>query len=275
VGYTYSFLTLNLSLKLPGLNGDEAIYGKSRYLDLQSHTIFRNMIVDLYLQWNRGYYLAEPVEPGGLPQIEGRYPVRGDLRTTVVGINVQRLFNSERYSYKASFVQNEIQKRSAGSPIIGVEGYWLLGMADSLIIPRELGSHGFASGAGFNQSDLFNLGLNGGYAYTFVVRKSYYLSLSTVWGLAAGYNVLNCTATSDLNRSGLSWGINNHNRVSMGFNRNDFYIGLSWIQFNMSNNYGYQQGWFRYSTGNVRLNVVKRFRLHRSIKILRPDLWIF
>jgi hypothetical protein len=276
VGYTYSFLTLNLSLNLPVLNMNEETYGKSKNLDLQSHTIFRNMIVDLYLQWNRGYYLANPpVVPGGLPQIEAGYPVREDLRTTVVGINVQRLFNSERYSYKASFIQNEIQKRSAGSPILGVEGYWLLGMADSLIIPQELISHGFASGTGFNQADLFNVGVNGGYAYTFVIRERFYLSLSTVWGLAAGYNVLNYTATSDLNRSGLSWGINNHNRVSMGFNRNDFYIGISWIQFNMNTNYGYRQGWFRYSTGNIRLNVVKRFRLQRSIKILRPDLWIF
>ena len=275
VGYTYSFLTLNLSLKLPFLNGDDEQYGESRILDLQTHTIFRNMIVDLYLQWNRGFYLADPPDPLGSPGSGNGYPVRGDLRTTLVGINIQRLFNSERYSYKASFVQNEIQKRSAGSPLLGVEAYWMLGMADSLIIPGYLQQREFAHGGDFNQADLFNLGLNGGYAYTLVIRRRFYISLSTVIGLAAGSCVLNYTATSDLNRSGLTWGINNHNRVSMGYNKNDFYIGVSWVQFNMGNTCGYRKGWFRYSSGNIRINVVRRFRLHRSIKVLRPDLWVF
>jgi hypothetical protein len=275
VGYTYSFLTLNLSLKLPFLNGDDEQYGESRILDLQTHNIFRNMIVDLYLQWNRGFYLADPPDPLGSPGSGNGYPVRGDLRTTLVGINIQRLFNSERYSYKASFVQNEIQKRSAGSPLLGVEAYWMLGMADSLIIPGYLQQREFAHGGDFNQADLFNLGLNGGYAYTLVIRRRFYISLSTVIGLAAGSCVLNYTATSDLTSSGLTGGINNHNRVSMGYNKNDFYIGVSWVQFNMGNTCGYRKGWFRYSSGNIRINVVRRFRLHRSIKVLRPDLWVF
>ena len=275
VGYTYSFLTLNLAFKLPNINNDPERYGESQYLDLQSHTIFRNLMMDLYLQWNKGYYLANPENIHGLPDIEAGFPLRGDLRTTVIGLNIQHLFNSERYSYKASFVQNEFQKRSAGSPILGVEGYWMLGMADSMIIPSALVGHDFAGGKDFNQADLFQVGINAGYAYTFVVKEMFYLSLSSCWGLAAGTCILNSTTTSDLNKSGLSLGIENHNRISMGFNKNNFYIGVSWIQFNMHQNYGYQDGWFRYSSGNFRLNLVRRFKLKRSIRILRPDLWIF
>jgi len=275
LGYTYSFLTLNVGFKLPVFNSDDDLYGESRGLDLQSHTIFRNMIVDLYLQWNRGYYLSHPDDPGSLPGPDPGFPVRGDLRTSVVGINIQRLFNSERYSYKASFVQNEFQKRSAGSPMLGIEGYWMLGMADSLIIPASLTGSDFAGGMTFNQADLFQVGINAGYAYTLVIRERFYLSLATTWGLTAGNCILNNTASSELQSSGISLGVDNHNRASMGFNKNNFYIGVSWIQFNMSQNYGYKKGWFRYSTNNIRLNVVRRFRLHRPLKILRPDLWIF
>ena len=275
IGYTYNFLTLNVGFKLPVFNSDDALYDKSRGIDLQSHTIFRNMIMDLYLQWNRGYYLSNLEDQRRLTVTDTRFPVRGDLRTSIVGINIQRLFNSERYSYKASFVQNEFQKRSAGSPMLGVEGYWMLGMADSLIIPASVDRSDFAEGVEFNQADLFHLGINAGYAYTFVVRESLYFSLSTTWGLAAGTCVLNNTATSELNRSGISLGVNSHNRASIGFNKKSFYIGLSFIHFYTSQNYGYKKGWFSYSSGNLRLNVVKRFRLHRPIKILRPDLWIF
>ncbi|MBE9517967.1 MAG: DUF4421 family protein [Bacteroidetes bacterium] len=48
-----------------------------------------------------------------------------DLRTNIIGLNVQYLFNSERYSYKASFLQNEFQKRSAGSH------YWIRKLLDA------------------------------------------------------------------------------------------------------------------------------------------------
>ena len=273
MGYTYNFLTLNLALKMPFINGDDDLYGKSRYLDLQSHTIFRNMIVDMYLQWNKGFYLSNPDEVLRSYDPGSPFPYRGDMRTNIIGLNIQHLFNSDRFSYKASFVQNELQKRSAGSPMLGVEGYWVLGMSDSLIIPESIPSREFAGAVPFNQADMFNVGVNAGYAYTFVWGEKFFLSVATVIGLAGSYFVLNHTETSTQTRPGLSLGVNNHNRVSLGFNKNDFYIGLSLIQFNMSNSLGYPDGRMAYSTGNIRLNVVKRFKLKRSIWILRPDLW--
>ena len=73
----------------------------------------------------------------------------------------------------------------------------------------------------------------------------------------------------------ITLGLNNTSRISLGYNRNDFYIGLSYIRFSMSNLADLDNGWIAYSTGNLRLNFVKRFRLKRDIIILRPDLWIF
>jgi len=275
IGYTYSFLTLNLAIELPFVYEDRQKYGDSRYLNLDVRTDFRNMMVDLYLQWTRGYYLSNYKD---FPELAGAYtgfPVRNDIRTSIVGINIQHLFNSERYSHKASFLQNEFQKRSAGSPVLGFEAYWMLGMADSILIPLPLDRSDFAGGAEFNQADLLSVGLNGGYAHTFVIKERVYLSLSSTWGIAAGTCILNNTATSELNRPGLSLGVTNHNQVSMGFNRKSFYTGISLTNFNINQNYSFKNGWFKYSTINIRLSVVKRFKLHRPIRILRPDLWIF
>jgi len=275
IGYTYSFLTLNLAVKMPFVNNDNDIYGESKYVDFQSHAIFRSYLIDFYLQWNKGYYISNPDDIFENRPPGADFPIRGDLRTNILGLNVQYLFNSKRYSYKASFVQNEFQKKSAGSPIVGIEGYWMLGMGDSAIIPGSIPPRDFADNIPFNQADIFNIGLNGGYAYTFVVKKRFYLSLSAVVGIAGAKSIMHNTATSESYISGISLGINNLNRVSVGFNRNDFYVGLSYIGFNMTNLADSNNNLITYRTGNIRLNVVKRFKLKRSIKILRPDLWIF
>jgi hypothetical protein len=274
LGYTYSFLTLNLAVKMPFINQDDHIYGESRYFDLDLHTIFRSYIIDFYLQWNKGYFISNPekVDPGWDP--EPGYPIRGDLRTHILGLNVQYLFNSSRYSYKAAFLQNELQKRSAGSPILGIEAYYLFGMSDSVMVGGDIPPAGFLDDLPFNQVDIGNVGVNGGYAYTFVLKEKLFLSLSTLFGISGGYNQVHHTASSVTYPSGLTAGLTNSTRISLGINTKRYYVGLSsryfWVT-NMSPGYA---DWFGYSTGNIRINLVRRFRLKRSIVILRPDLWI-
>ncbi len=275
LGYTYSFLTINLAVKMPFINTDNDTYGNTRYIDLQTHTIFRSYIVDLYLQWSKGYYLSNPesVFNGSYPN--GRFPIRGDMRTNIVGLNVHYLFNSSRYSYKAAFQQNQFQRKSAGSPLAGVEAYWVLGMSDSAMVWGEILPSGFLKDQPFNQVDMVNAGINGGYAYTFVWQEKLFLSLSAVLGFSGAYNIVHYSNESATYNQGLSVGFTRSIRISLGYNSHDYYVGLSFLNFGMNNLAGGYGDWFTYSTGNIRLNFVKRFRLKRPIKILRPDLWIF
>jgi hypothetical protein len=275
LGYTYSFLTINLSVKMPFINRDDETFGKTNYIDLQAHSIFRTYIVDFYLQWTKGYYLSNPENIYRPPLHQGEYPVRGDMRTTILGLNVQYLFNSSRYSYKAAFLQNQFQRRSAGSPIAGIEGYWMLGMTDSVMVDNSIPPSGFLGDQPFNQVDIANVGINGGYAYTFVWKEKLYLSLSEVIGLSGGYNQVHHSNSSTTHYRGLTAGFTSSTRISLGFNSHDYYVGLSLIHFTMSNLTGGGYGdRFTFSTGNLRINFVKRFRLKKPIKALRPDLWI-
>ena len=274
VGYTYSFFTLNLALKMPFINQDDHIYGKSRYLDLNIHSIFRSYIIDFYLQWNKGYFVSNPesFDPGWDPG--AGYPLRGDFRTHVLGLNVQHLFNSSRNSYKAAFLQNEFQKRSAGSPILGLEAYYMLGMSDSVMVGGNIPPSGFLDDHPFNQVDVVNAGVNGGYAYTFVWRETIFLSLSTLLGISGGYNQVHYTDNSITYRSGLTAGLTNSTRISFGVNSKRYYVGMSFRFFALSNMSPGYADWFAYSTSNITINLVRRFQLKRSIVILRPDLWI-
>ncbi len=274
-GYTYSFLTLNLAVKMPFINQDDDLYGKTKYLDLQSHIILRSFIVDFYMQWNTGYYMQNPVDvyPGYAD--EPYKPIRGDMRTNLFGLNVQYLINSDRFSYKASFLQNQFQRKSAGSPIVGIEAYWMLAMTDSVTVAGDIPPSGFLRDRPFHQSDIFHGGFNGGYAYTFVWKEHLYFSLSTVVGLSGGNNRIHNTANSETYNTGITMGLNNTSRISLGYNNSSYYVGLSLIRFTMYNHVGEDRNWIGYYTGNIRFNVVKRFITKRPIKILRPDLWVY
>jgi hypothetical protein len=276
MGYTYSFLTINLGVKMPFVNKDDKLYGKSRYVDLQTKFLFRSYIVELYLQWNRGYYLSNPEKVYPFwNNSEEIMPQRGDMRTNIVGLNVQHLFNSDRYSYKASFWQNEFQKRSAGSPILGVEAYWMLGMTDSLMVESAIPSSGYMDDELFNQNDMVNVGLNGGYAYTFVWDEKLYLSLWTMFGISGAYHRVHYTPDSYTLSKGLTVGFTNNTKISLGFNSRKYYVGLSYSRFAMSTMTGSYRDWVSCNTAHIRINFVRRFQLKRPIKVLRPDLWIF
>jgi hypothetical protein len=274
LGYTYSFLNINLAVKMPFVNSDDDIYGKSEYLDLSIQTYFRNFIFGTYLQWSRGYYLSNPedFQSGSINEIPMQ--IRGDMRTNLIGLRIEYLFNSTRYSYKASFLQKEFQKKSAGSPIAGVEAYWVLCMADSAISPYTDLGYIYVSENPYNQVDLFNFGINGGYAYTFVWNELLYISMASTIGLAGGYNIVHNTWDYNTLNDGFSVGVTNNTKISVGFNNNNYYVGLSFVRYSVSQLMGTSGDWMTYWNGFIRFNVVKRFNLKRTIKILRPDLWI-
>jgi hypothetical protein len=75
-------------------------------------------------------------------------------------------------------------------------------------------------------------------------------------------------------RSGLTAGLTNSTSISFGINSKRYYVGVSYRYFTLSNMSPGYADWFAYSTGNIRINLVRRFQLRRSILILRPDLWI-
>ncbi len=274
LGYTYSFLNINLALKMPFVNTDDDIYGKSKYLDLSIQTYFRSFIFGTYLQWSRGYYLSNPedFQSGSMNEIPMQ--IRGDMRTNLIGLSIEYLFNSSRYSYKAAFLQNEFQKKSAGSPIAGLEAYWVLCMADSALSPYVNRGYVYVSEDPYNQVDLFNFGINGGYAYTFVWNERLYVSLAATLGLAGAYHNVHNTWDANTCCEGFSVGMTSNLKFSLGYNSNKYYVGVSFVRYSVSQLMGSSGDWMTYWNGDIRFSVVKRFNLKRTIKILRPDLWI-
>src|SRR5690606_20854641 len=133
VGATYKMLTLNLAYGFGFLNPEEG-KGETKYLDAQAHIYPRKMVVDLFLQFYKGYYLTD-----GLGASLGEnYLTRPDMKVQKVGASVQYVFSHGRSSYRAAFPQDEWQKTSAGTFRLGAEMYGGMAQEHSNLIPNLL-----------------------------------------------------------------------------------------------------------------------------------------
>ncbi len=168
VGATYKWATLNLAYGFGFLNPDRG-RGKTRYLDLQFHSYGRKISVDVLGQFYRGFYLAPK---GRAMPHETEYYQRPDLRVNILGATVQYVFNFRKFSYRAAFLQNEWQKRSAGTPLVGVEFYAGSVKSDSTITPAAIDTT--AAALGIDKFRFAEIGPNIGYAYTYVYNKHFF-----------------------------------------------------------------------------------------------------
>ena len=268
-GFNYGILGLNIGFNLPFINNDDAKYGKTSYLDLQTHIYFRPFILDVYAQIYRGYHLTEPNDWITDWPSKDTFPTRPDISSISFGLNGHYIFNHKKFSYRAPFLQNEWQKKSAGSFLLGGNMFYVDTKGDSSFIPKEDTS--FFEGTHFSQSRIANIGVNAGYAQTFVVKQHFFLTLSLVGGLSGGGSWIYTSEEDELDRSGFTVAGNISGRVALGYNSRRFFTGVSYLWLFVRNQSPIPQTWLGYDTGMFRFNIVYRFRLKKDIRFLsRP-----
>ena len=193
VGFNYKFLGINIGFRAPFVNNDEQRFGKTKFLDLQSYIYMRKVTLDLYGQFYNGYYLSNQSILDNNKVID-TFLKRPDLHTRNFGFNLQYIFNHKRFSYRAAYLQNEYQRKSAGSIIAGGGLHYIDVRADSAIIPPNIIYDNFFSDhKGFNKTGIFCLAANAGYAQTFVYKKHFFVTAALLGGV--GINYTNITDT--------------------------------------------------------------------------------
>jgi hypothetical protein len=158
-------ISLRLSQGVANLEGSE--YGKTRITDFQIHNYGRKFITDIFIQNYRGFYN----EGTGITL----YP---DLRVRQIGAEGSYLFNGGRFSAKAAFEQSERQLQSAGS--------WILGGGAYLLRIESGAGEPFIKGGAI---DNLQFGVNGGYAYSWVVDEHWQLSGIATAGFSLGHDL--------------------------------------------------------------------------------------
>jgi hypothetical protein len=265
LGVSYRKLTFNLGLNFPFINNDEEEKGETKYLDAQVHYYLNRYIVDLWFSYFKGYYLSNPHEATSQPITDTSYPIRPDIRNIVISASIMRVLNPTKFSLRAAFVQDEWQKKSAGSFLAGAEYNMIVTKGDSSLLPRNIQDPDFFSGYRLNQYAIFSLGVNGGYGYTWVLFKHLFVNFVAVGSVGLSYVDMDSKFNSPSSQSDVAININYSGRFSMGYNSRSVFVGISNVYTFTSNDSPIGKGSIIQNSGNVRLNVVKRFNLKKPL----------
>lgn len=248
IGATYKWATLNLAYGFPFLN-PTGNRGKTRYLDLQVHNYGRKIVVDLFGQFYRGFYLNDE----SLRKDDGTYYQRPDMLVQMVGASALYLFNHRRFSYRASFLQNEWQKRSAGSLLVGWEIYVGRGKADSSFIPSALNNE---ANIYVDRVSFVETGPSIGYAYTFVFKKHFFVTGSTNVSLDYGKNLIYTDRGIEHSES---FSPNSLARLFAGYNSAKWALSFTFVHQVARVSSNRDALATSLNTGNLRFNTVYRF----------------
>ncbi|PSL46759.1 uncharacterized protein DUF4421 [Chitinophaga niastensis] len=263
-GVNYRFIGVNLGFNLPFVNQHNDKYGKTTYLDLQTHIYLRKLVVDFYGQSYKGYYIANPKAVFGNDYAAlNPYPMRPDIENLNLGLNVQYIFNDKKFSYRAPNLQNEYQKKSAGSFIVGAEIFFAKIEGDSSLVPANIIDTTFLRDEHYYRSGIASIAANFGYAYTYVFKKHFFVSLSFTGGLGANQTRLFFENGHVSHNVGLQF--SNTIRGSIGYNSSRYFAGIHYVGMTTRSKMPIPGTYQTFGTGNFRVSLVRRFALKKPL----------
>lgn len=260
-GFNYKFLGLNIGINFPFVNTHD-VYGKTKFLDLQSHLYLRKLVIDFYGQYYNGYYLANPSALTG--NNHNRVYRRPDLRTLNIGMSAQYIFNDRRFSFRSAYLQNEYQKKSSGSFMAGGDMHAILIRSDSAIVPANIRFDDFFNNNHFNRSNIYSVTINGGYAYTFVIKKHFFTTLAAHGGFGFNYTTLQ-DPFNGANDNGVQGQLNATIRIAAGYNSERYFAGIHYVNIMMRNYSPLPYAMQEFGAGNFRFSFARRFKVNKPL----------
>lgn len=183
-GFTYKFIGNGLSLSFGFLNNEDNNEPTTR-LDLYVNFMMKRIVFDFGLRYYKNFTLKNSSDFFTGPNNDSY--IRPDISTSFIGVGGVYVFNYKKFSYRAAFTTTAIQKKSAGSFMVGTQ-IFLQGLrGDSSIFPNVTNLPAVTS-----HSALY-VGYTMAYAYNFIFKKGYYLatSLSTTIEFGKAVTVIN------------------------------------------------------------------------------------
>ena len=215
-GVTYNWFSVDLAFNV-GIREDKI--PDSDFFDFQGAVFTTKFLVEGALKYYYGYEINNVRDLN----IEADENIRSDIRTINFGLSFLYALRYDKFSMKAPFVFNEIQRRSAGSPIFGASfNSYTLDADSSLIGPSvaEFFNQPLQSLEGVN---MLSVNLNVGYMHSFVIKERFFLTLGLIPGLSftAGDYATENRVPRNFHLSGMTKTI-----FALGYNSKRFFGGL-------------------------------------------------
>lgn len=265
-GVNYKWLGLSISFGLPSKPEDDEKYGKTQRFDAQLNIYSKKFGIDVIVQNYNGFYLENPE---ALTTWEEDYqPQLPRMQSLSVGAGGYYFFNNKKFSYKAAYVRNTIQNKSAGSLLLG--GFYSLDYAgfeegaydeDTIVsfIPKTLPQE-VSDSFDIKAFRSYTYGISFGYTYTLVFLKKCFINLSLAPGIGAKSLVVYNSQGENTTKSGVATRITV--RSSFGYDNKHFIVGLT--SYVRTANINFENYDIKPSTSNVRFFIAKRFSLKKK-----------
>lgn len=179
VGFNYKKLGLGLAFSPPKSSESNRKFGKTQRLDIQGSMYSNKFGADGYFQLYKGYYNSNPEE-----FIEWTSDVRPqlpDMRVLSIGGVGFYIFNSDKYSYRAAFVRDEIQTKSAGSFLLGTFVNFDESKTDNGFVPQQF-PDSVRNVIDIKEFQNLALGVSVGYAHNFVAKDKFIFGIAVLPG---------------------------------------------------------------------------------------------
>jgi len=215
----WKWFGLGLSIENPFYKRDNDIYGKTTFIDLRVNAFGRAVAAELFFQQYKGFYISSPSKD------DGTYYIRPDMKSMSLGIAAYWIYNAKRFSIRAAFIQNERQKKSAGSLIVMPSFLYYYITSDTGIIPTPLmNEYRIPQVNQVMTGKIYSVGLSPGYNYTFVFGKYFYLTAAILPGVFwHSYSYANKTG----DHLGSEFSLHLNGRFATGYNSDKWFIGGS------------------------------------------------
>ena len=249
--FNYRFISFAFQFApdfIPG-NGDEDIKGKTKAFGVETSLIFNHWFLDVAYSQVRGFYLENTEEY--IPWVDGDpYIQFPDLNYYGFAISSGYIGNSN-FSLRSLASQTERQLKSAGT-FIPVFNFRYYIMDDQ------------SAGTTTQKSNNIEGGIGPGYAYTFVIKEKFYMSL----GLLGSMGYLNTKLTTRQPTGDLITNQDNlifrwDGKSGIGYNGHRFYSGIyanvSGTRYNQEN------------TTAVNIDTRVFYHLFVGVRIKAPD----
>ncbi|MDP1622665.1 MAG: DUF4421 family protein [Bacteroidales bacterium] len=215
----WKWFGLGLSVVNPIYKTDRNVYGKTTTLDLRVNAFGRAIAGEMFLQRYKGYYIASPARQ------DGTHFIISDMRTFSLGLAGYWIYNAEKFSIRAAFIQNEGQKKSAGSLVVRPAFTYYRISSGHGIIPTEIAdAYQIPAANLITGGKFYSLGLSPGYVYTLIFLKNIYITAALFPGVAAQFS----SYTSEFNQySDFEFAFQLNGRFALGYNSDKWFLGCS------------------------------------------------
>jgi len=219
----HKWLGLGAALSLPSGAQSDSIKGKTSKFDFQLSIYTKRVVIDALYQRYTGFHVANP---GAFTNWDSTaiLPQLPNMKNSAIGASAYYIFNHKRFSYRAAYVRNAVQNRSAGSILAGPFFNMDKASTDDGFIPKNLPTEVQDTfDIGFFRSTSYGLAV--GYTYSVVVMKKMFTNFSIVPGLGIKDLETSFNGVPRASKKGLAARVTY--RFSMGYEHRWFLLGLT------------------------------------------------